>query len=88
ILLGHSMGGVVATILAERIPERVTCLVNIEGNMGSKDCFWSRKATQVPFSQFQSPQRLHRLLTLNTLCFAANSSSYLYQPRCHLLSIL
>jgi pimeloyl-ACP methyl ester carboxylesterase len=42
-LLGHSMGGAVAVLAAERRPERVCGIINVEGNLTEKDCFWSRK---------------------------------------------
>lgn len=42
-LLGHSMGGAVAVLAAERRRERVCGIINVEGNLTEKDCFWSRK---------------------------------------------
>jgi pimeloyl-ACP methyl ester carboxylesterase len=42
-LLGHSMGGAVAVLAAERRPGRVHGIVNVEGNFTERDAFWSRK---------------------------------------------
>ncbi|MCE9578977.1 MAG: alpha/beta hydrolase [Deltaproteobacteria bacterium] len=44
ILVGHSMGGVLGVILAERHPEVVRALVNIEGNVSIGDCVFSGQA--------------------------------------------
>ncbi|HUU98354.1 MAG TPA: alpha/beta hydrolase [Phycisphaerae bacterium] len=45
-LLGHSMGGAVAVLAAERRPERLCGLINVEGNFTEKDAFWSRKIVE------------------------------------------
>ena len=42
-LLAHSMGGAVAMILADRRPELVAGIINVEGNFTLYDAFWSRK---------------------------------------------
>jgi pimeloyl-ACP methyl ester carboxylesterase len=42
-LVGHSMGGLTALTLADRVPERVLSFVNIEGNVAPEDCFLSRQ---------------------------------------------
>ncbi len=44
VVLGHSMGGVVATLLAETAPRRVRALVNVEGNISPPDCHFSSRA--------------------------------------------
>jgi pimeloyl-ACP methyl ester carboxylesterase len=41
-LLGHSMGGAVAMLAADRRPELVRAIINVEGNFTLKDAFWSR----------------------------------------------
>lgn len=41
VLVGHSLGGAVAVIVAERHPHRVAGLVSIEGNMAPADAFFS-----------------------------------------------
>lgn len=43
VVLGHSMGGVLAQLLAERHPERVRGLVNVEGNISAADCIYSAR---------------------------------------------
>lgn len=47
-LIGHSMGGLTALLLAERIPSAVAGLVNIEGNVAPEDCFLSRQIVSHP----------------------------------------
>lgn len=42
-LIGHSMGGLTALMLADRNPTSVAGLVNIEGNVAPEDCFLSRQ---------------------------------------------
>ena len=42
-LLGHSMGGAVAMLLADRRPGLVRGIINVEGNFTLKDAFWSGK---------------------------------------------
>lgn len=39
-LLGHSVGGVVAMMVADRAPELVAGLVSVEGNFTLRDAFW------------------------------------------------
>ncbi len=40
-LVGHSVGGAVAALLAHQHPELVASLVSVEGNFTLKDAFWS-----------------------------------------------
>ena len=47
-LVGHSMGGLTALLLADRYPERVTAFIDIEGNLASEDCFLSRQLLAHP----------------------------------------
>lgn len=42
-LVGHSMGGLTALMLAHRVPERVLSFIDIEGNVAPEDCFLSRQ---------------------------------------------
>jgi pimeloyl-ACP methyl ester carboxylesterase len=39
-LLGHSVGGVVAMMVADRVPELVRGLISVEGNFTLRDAFW------------------------------------------------
>jgi len=41
VLVGHSLGGVVAMLVAERHPQQVVGLVSIEGNMAPANAFFS-----------------------------------------------
>ncbi|MEX3964544.1 alpha/beta fold hydrolase [Paraburkholderia sp. EG286B] len=47
-LVGHSMGGLTALMLAHRHPERVLSFVDIEGNIAPEDCFLSRQIVEYP----------------------------------------
>ncbi|WP_349920176.1 alpha/beta hydrolase [Aeromonas veronii] len=47
-LVGHSMGGLTALLLAHRHPERVLSLTSIEGNLAPEDCFLSRQVHAHP----------------------------------------
>jgi pimeloyl-ACP methyl ester carboxylesterase len=47
-LVGHSMGGLTALVLADHEPERVLSFVNIEGNLAPEDCFLSRQVITHP----------------------------------------
>lgn len=39
-LLGHSVGGAVAMMSADLVPERVAGLISVEGNFTLRDAFW------------------------------------------------
>ena len=47
-LVGHSMGGLTALMLAHRLPERVLSFTDIEGNIAPEDCFLSRQIVDYP----------------------------------------
>ncbi|MFI0446323.1 alpha/beta fold hydrolase [Actinomadura sp. 6N118] len=42
-LVGHSMGGLTALLLADSDPTRIASFTNIEGNLAPEDCFLSRQ---------------------------------------------
>lgn len=42
-VVGHSMGGLTALLLAARAPQRVLSFADIEGNLAPEDCFLSRQ---------------------------------------------
>jgi pimeloyl-ACP methyl ester carboxylesterase len=44
VVLGHSMGGVVALLLAERHPEAVSAVIDVDGNKSPADCVFSARA--------------------------------------------
>jgi pimeloyl-ACP methyl ester carboxylesterase len=50
VLIGHSMGGVLATLVAERIPVRG--VVSIDGNLSRGDCTYSARAAADSRSDF------------------------------------
>ncbi|HDZ41121.1 MAG TPA: alpha/beta hydrolase [Bacteroidetes bacterium] len=52
ILIGHSMGGLVAVLFSERYAGRVKAFVNVEGNLKSEDCTFSRQAVMVDYDTF------------------------------------
>ena len=45
-LVGHSMGGLTALMLADAHPDRVLSFTDIEGNISPEDCFLSRQVVQ------------------------------------------
>jgi pimeloyl-ACP methyl ester carboxylesterase len=45
IFVGHSMGGLVSLLYAERYGKYAKGLVNVEGNLSPRDCFFSRVVT-------------------------------------------
>ena len=47
-LVGHSMGGLTALLLAHHCPARVISFVDIEGNIAPEDCFLSRQIVDYP----------------------------------------
>ena len=47
-LVGHSMGGLTALMLAHQCPGRVLSFVDIEGNIAPEDCFLSRQIVDYP----------------------------------------
>jgi pimeloyl-ACP methyl ester carboxylesterase len=52
VLIGHSMGGVLATLVAERAPARVRAVVNVDGNLSLGDCAFSGKAAAFALDTF------------------------------------
>ncbi|CAN5921218.1 hypothetical protein BH11MYX3_BH11MYX3_34670 [soil metagenome] len=52
VLVGHSMGGVLATLIAERMPVRG--VINIDGNLTRGDCTFSAEAAGSSITEFTS----------------------------------
>ena len=52
-VVAHSMGGAVALLLAEKIPEKVRSFVNVEGNLIGEDCTMSREVVRMPYPDFE-----------------------------------
>lgn len=53
-LLGHSMGGAVAVLAADRRPGRIRGIINVEGNLTEKDTFWSRRIAAKPLDEWET----------------------------------
>lgn len=54
ILVGHSLGGVLATLVAERHPDVVRAVVDVEGNSTFGDCTFSARIAAVDEAEFVS----------------------------------
>ncbi len=52
VIIGHSMGGLVALLYVERYGEQVKGFINVEGNLAPEDCFFSREVAQHRFTDF------------------------------------
>jgi len=52
VLVGHSMGGVVALLLAERHPDRVGAVIDVDGNKSLEDCVFSTQAAALTKEAF------------------------------------
>lgn len=48
VAVGHSMGGVLALLLAERFPGLLRAIVNVEGNVCGDDCTFSSRIAAYP----------------------------------------
>jgi len=53
LLIGSSMGGLIALLYAERNPDKVKGFVNVEGNLTSEDCMFSRHVVGNTFEHFE-----------------------------------
>lgn len=51
-LIGHSMGGVLALLMAERHPQLVNRVIDIDGNKSPADCVFSSQATAMGLEKF------------------------------------
>ncbi len=52
VIIGHSMGGLIGLLLAERYPEQVCGFINVEGNLAGSDCFFSRHIAAQDMEKF------------------------------------
>src|SRR5919199_1029023 len=60
-LVGHSMGGLTALLLADQDPGRVLRFVDVEGNLAPEDCFLSRQIVSHPHPRAgRLPHRVRR----------------------------
>jgi len=61
VLVGHSMGGVLAQLAVEAAPERFAGIVDVEGNLSRDDCTLSGFAARCSVDEFLT-RRWRRLL--------------------------
>lgn len=54
LLVGASMGGLVALLYAERRSERISGFVSVEGNLAPEDCMFSRLVAGHDYAHFES----------------------------------
>ena len=54
VLVGHSMGGVVAQLAAERHPGAFHAIIDVDGNLSVGDCSFSGRAVQMPLDVFEA----------------------------------
>ncbi len=52
VLVGHSLGGVIATLVAERHPDTVRGVIDVEGNSSLDDCTFSSRMAAVDEAEF------------------------------------
>jgi len=52
-LVGHSLGGAIIMMLADRRPDLVCGLINVEGNFTRKDAFWSSRIMKLTPAQWR-----------------------------------
>ena len=67
-IIGHSMGGLVALLYAEKYPSHVKGFINVEGNLASEDCFFSRQLASYEPDAFTRDifNKLQQKLTLSS----------------------
>jgi pimeloyl-ACP methyl ester carboxylesterase len=56
-LLGHSVGGAIATILASKNPNIVKGLIHVEGNFTLNDAFWCQKIAKMDYELWKEEYR-------------------------------
>lgn len=52
VLVGHSMGGVIATHFARLLKRRTAAIVNVEGNISLADCHFSGQVAAMPLEEW------------------------------------
>jgi pimeloyl-ACP methyl ester carboxylesterase len=52
VVVGHSMGGVLGVLLAERHPGAIAALIDVDGNVSPGDCTYSGRAAAMPRDAF------------------------------------
>ncbi len=59
-LVGHSLGGAIAMLVADSRPDLVCGLINVEGNFTLKDAFWSSRIMKLTPAQWRMEYRAMR----------------------------
>lgn len=54
VLLGHSVGGAIAMLVAALAPEKVRGVINVEGNFTLADAFWCAKIARLDEAEWRS----------------------------------
>jgi pimeloyl-ACP methyl ester carboxylesterase len=75
---GHSLGGMLGTLLLERIPSRISGLICSEGNLRLQDCGESRRVASMDFAQFNEsrfPELRQRGIKTEAQCFYETARS-------------
>ena len=54
VVIGHSLGGVLATLVAERHPDVVRGVIDVEGNVSAGDCVFSSQFAALTETEFTS----------------------------------
>lgn len=52
-IIGHSLGGMVGTLMLEKCPSKILSFVNLEGNLIEKDCGASAQSVEFSYQVFQ-----------------------------------
>lgn len=76
-LVGHSMGGLAALMLAHAYPERVVSFIDIKGNLAPEDCFLSRQILDYPVADAERffddfIERTHAAPAFSSALYAAS----------------
>ena len=53
VVIGHSMGGLVALLCIERYGEGIKGFISVEGNLAPEDCILSREVTKHGYAEFR-----------------------------------
>lgn len=61
IIVGHSLGGMIATLLLRKIPHLLMAIVSMEGNLVSGDCGDSKKSRVLRLMIFRNTMRITNL---------------------------
>lgn len=56
-VVGHSIGGAIATLFARQYPNHTLSVINVEGNFTLKDAFWSQVIADQTFGESDEAHR-------------------------------